>query len=91
MAVKALPPNIASSLETLALMVDDMWYMAGDKSTDINWYTKRALLASLYTSTGWWWARMESMGGKREELNRELRNVSGIWRRVVGRWKEGRE
>lgn len=52
MAVKALPPNIPSSLETLALMVDDIWYMAGDKSTDINWYTKRALLASLYTSTG---------------------------------------
>ena len=52
MAVKALPPNIPSVLETLALMVDDIWYMAGDKSTDINWYTKRALLASLYTSTG---------------------------------------
>ena len=52
MAVKALPPNIPSALETLALMVDDIWYMAGDKSVDINWYTKRALLASLYTSTG---------------------------------------
>ena len=52
MAVKALPPNIPSALETLALMVDDIWYMAGDKSTDINWYTKRGLLASLYTSTG---------------------------------------
>ena len=50
--MKALPPNIPSALETLALMVDDIWYMAGDKSTDVNWYTKRALLASLYTSTG---------------------------------------
>ena len=52
MAVKALFPNIPSAVETLALMVDDIWYMAGDKSVDINWYTKRALLATLYTSTG---------------------------------------
>jgi ubiquinone biosynthesis protein COQ9 len=52
MAVKALIPNVPSAFETLALMVDDIWYMAGDTSTDINWYTKRALLASLYTSTG---------------------------------------
>ena len=33
-------------------MVDDIWYWAGDRSTDFNWYTKRALLAGIYTSTG---------------------------------------
>lgn len=39
-------------MERLALMVDDIWYWAGDRSTDFNWYTKRALLAGIYTSTG---------------------------------------
>lgn len=52
MAVKAFPLNIPSALENLALLVDDIWYYAGDRSTDFNWYTKRALLAALYSSTG---------------------------------------
>ena len=52
MALMAYPPVLPTSLETLSLMVDDMWYCAGDKSTDANWYSKRALLAAVYTSTG---------------------------------------
>lgn len=32
-------------------MVDGIWRAAGDTSTDYNWYTKRALLAGVYTST----------------------------------------
>lgn len=52
MALKALPSNANWSLESLALMVDDMWYWAGDRSTDINWYSKRAFLAGIYSTTG---------------------------------------
>ena len=52
MALKAYPPVAPTALENLSLMVDDIWYMAGDKSTDINWYTKRGVLAAIYTSTG---------------------------------------
>ena len=52
MALKAFPANTPSALQTLALMVDDMWYWAGDRSTDFSWYTKRALLTSIYVSTG---------------------------------------
>ena len=33
-------------------MVDDIWYWAGDRSTDLTWYTKRASLAGIYTSAG---------------------------------------
>ena len=54
MALKAYPPVAPTALENLSLMVDDIWYMAGDKSTDFNWYTKRAILAAIYTSTGVW-------------------------------------
>ena len=52
MALKGFPANTPSALQTLALMVDDMWYWAGDRSTDFSWYTKRALLTSIYISTG---------------------------------------
>jgi len=35
--VMSQPPNVASSLYHLHLLVDDMWHVAGDKSTDLNW------------------------------------------------------
>ena len=54
MALKAFPSNAPTALENLGLMVDDIWYCAGDRSTDFNWYTKRALLATIYSSTGDW-------------------------------------
>ena len=52
LALKAHPSNASSSLLTFANMLDDMWYYAGDRSTDFNWYTKRGLLAAVYCSTG---------------------------------------
>jgi len=33
------------------VMVDEMWYQAGDKSIDLNWYTKRGILSGIYTAT----------------------------------------
>ena len=52
MAIKAYPNNLSSSLERFATMVDDIWYYAGDRSTDFNWYTKRGILAAVYCTTG---------------------------------------
>jgi ubiquinone biosynthesis protein COQ9 len=49
--IKSYPANIPSSIERLATMMDDVWYHAGDRSTDFNWYTKRGLLAAVYCST----------------------------------------
>uniref|UniRef100_A0A4X2LBY0 Ubiquinone biosynthesis protein n=2 Tax=Vombatus ursinus TaxID=29139 RepID=A0A4X2LBY0_VOMUR len=46
-----LPHNIPASLNLLTRMVDDMWHYAGDQSTDINWYTRRAVLAGIYNTT----------------------------------------
>ena len=45
------PPNVAGSLCQLHNLMDDMWHAAGDKSTDLNWYSKRMLLAGVYTSS----------------------------------------
>jgi len=50
-ALAASPEGIKGAVENLAQLCDDIWYFAGDKSTDTNWYTKRALLAAVYKST----------------------------------------
>ncbi|RLN26231.1 hypothetical protein BBO99_00009001 [Phytophthora kernoviae] len=51
MAVGALPENVPTTAKQLAKLSDEIWYFAGDKSTDISWYTKRAILTGIYAST----------------------------------------
>ncbi|KAG7523347.1 ubiquinone biosynthesis protein COQ9, mitochondrial [Solea senegalensis] len=51
MSILLLPHNIPDSLKHLSNMVDDIWYYAGDRSTDMNWYTKRAVLTGIYNTT----------------------------------------
>lgn len=46
-----LPHNIPSSLKLLTAMVDDIWHYAGDQSTDVSWYTRRAVLVGIYNTT----------------------------------------
>ena len=48
----SLPENVASSMGELARLVDEMWFLAGDKSVDFSWYTKRATLSAVYASSG---------------------------------------
>lgn len=52
LGIMAQPQNVPVALRQLAMMVDDIWQHAGDASTDHNWYTKRAILAGVYTATG---------------------------------------
>ncbi|KAF7731598.1 Ubiquinone biosynthesis protein coq9, mitochondrial [Apophysomyces ossiformis] len=51
LAVMARPSNIPMSLKHLGDIADDIWYYAGDRSPDMNWYTKRASLATIYSAT----------------------------------------
>jgi ubiquinone biosynthesis protein COQ9 len=48
----AVPQNAPTSVAELARLVDEIWYLAGDESVDANWYSKRATLAAVYSSTG---------------------------------------
>jgi ubiquinone biosynthesis protein COQ9 len=41
--------------ECLYRTVDAIWYAAGDTATDFNFYTKRGLLAAVYSSTLLYW------------------------------------
>lgn len=52
MAVMTFNPSYAlQSVENLLRLCDEIWYQLGDQSTDINWYSKRLILAGIYKST----------------------------------------
>ena len=45
-----IPSNNKIMKSSLYKSVDTMWYLAGDNSTDFNFYTKRLILAVLYVN-----------------------------------------
>jgi ubiquinone biosynthesis protein COQ9 len=47
----ALPLYADIGLKTLAATVDTIWRLAGDRATDWNYYSKRAILSGVYAST----------------------------------------
>ena len=51
LAIMAMPQNLARSTKRGWQTADLMWRLAGDTATDYNYYTKRAILASLYGAT----------------------------------------
>lgn len=51
MAIMAMPHNAPKSLRTGWKSADVMWRLAGDTATDYNHYTKRTILAGIYTAT----------------------------------------
>jgi ubiquinone biosynthesis protein COQ9 len=58
----AMPHNATLALRVLYRTVDAMWYAAGDTATDFNFYTKRALLAGVYSATVLYWLNDRSAG-----------------------------
>lgn len=60
----ALPFHGALAARALYRTVDAMWRAVGDISTDFNFYTKRALLAGVYTATLLFWLGDETQGTK---------------------------
>ena len=56
----ALPRNFLLSARLTYKKVDSIWYFDGDNSTDFNFYTKRGLLAGVYTSTILYWLSDQS-------------------------------
>ena len=51
LALVASPNVIPRASEQFASLIDDIWFYAGDKSTNINWYTRRATVAAVYRMT----------------------------------------
>lgn len=59
-AFLANPLHLSAGMKMLYRTVDEIWYWAGDQSTDFNFYTKRGLLAGVHTSTLLYWLADES-------------------------------
>ena len=51
----ATPGNAVLAARCTARTVDAIWFAAGDTSADFSWYTKRALLGGVYSSTLLYW------------------------------------
>ncbi|TAQ87343.1 hypothetical protein B7494_g4326 [Chlorociboria aeruginascens] len=45
------PTNIPTSIAELTSLSDEIWFLAGDTDVDVNWYTKRTILSSIYGAT----------------------------------------
>lgn len=64
MALFALPLNAADGSRALWETAGLIWETLGDNSEDVNWYTKRATLSAVYSSTVLFWLGDESPGGE---------------------------
>lgn len=80
LALLSLPFNAGLGLKLLYKTVDAMWYAAGDTSTDFNFYTKRATLAGVYSSTLLYWLNDRSPGAEQTWafLDRRIDDVMKI-------------
>jgi ubiquinone biosynthesis protein COQ9 len=61
-AARMLPSNAMAGCASLWRTVDLMWSLAGDKAEDYSYYTKRSLLAGVWTSTFLFWLEDRSEG-----------------------------
>lgn len=62
LALQLLPGQQARALRGLYGTVDAIWRAAGDTASDFNFYTKRGLLAPVYTATLLFWLDDRSAG-----------------------------
>lgn len=79
-AVFALPQNTGTAVRCLYDTVDAIWYAAGDTATDWNFFSKRALLAGVYSATALYWLddRSERTADSWAFLDRRIDDVMRI-------------
>jgi ubiquinone biosynthesis protein COQ9 len=77
----ALPTNAPLGAKCLYRTVDAIWYAAGDKTTDFSFYTKRGLLAGVYSATVLYWLNDKSEGSAQTWtfLDRRIADVMKIY------------
>ena len=79
-SLSAIPVNTKISLNILYRTCNSIWRIAGDKSTDFSFYTRRISLAAVYTSTLLFWLNDKSNNNNETEffLDRRLKDISKI-------------
>ncbi|WP_126974969.1 COQ9 family protein [Frigidibacter oleivorans] len=80
MTLFALPQNAATGSRLVWDTADAIWTALGDTAEDLNWYTKRATLAAVYSSTVLYWLGDDSEGQAATWafLDRRIDNVMQI-------------
>jgi ubiquinone biosynthesis protein COQ9 len=73
-----IPKNYKFSLKHLYCSVDQIWFLAGDNSYDFNFYSKRAILASVYTATMIHFTNNSNIDETIDILDKNLKKVSNI-------------
>jgi ubiquinone biosynthesis protein COQ9 len=75
-----LPIHAPLAARITAATVDAVWFAAGDMSADFSWYTKRGILAAVYTATLLYWLRDASDNNEDtlRFLDRRLEGVARI-------------
>ncbi|MEP2027445.1 MAG: COQ9 family protein [Paracoccaceae bacterium] len=73
----ALPYHAAEGAKVIWRTSDKIWEALGDTSDDVNWYTKRATLSAVYSSTALYWLGDDSIDHQAtwEFLDRRIENV----------------
>ena len=92
-ALSMQPWHAHYTLRSLHRTVDHIWRLAGDQSYDFNWYTKRMLLAAVYSSTLLYWLDDDSENHTRswEFLQRRINNVMHVGKHMpFGKGKKPR-
>jgi ubiquinone biosynthesis protein COQ9 len=79
-AARLLPSNGLAACGSLWRTVDLMWSAAGDDARDASYYTKRSLLAAVWSSTFLYWLedRSEGCADTWSFLERRIANVMQI-------------
>ena len=98
-ALFSLPQYAADGVKAIWGTADAIWEALGDTSDDYNWYTKRATLSGVYSSTVLYWLGDESEGHaatwdfldrriedvmRFEKLKADLREKPGLSRLMQG-------
>lgn len=87
LSVLSMPGHRGAAVRSLARTLDTIWHAAGDQSADMSWYSKRFLLAGVYSSTLLYWLKRGSGADTENFLDRQLAMVArlGGIRRRIGR------
>ncbi|KAI1105393.1 ubiquinone biosynthesis protein COQ9 [Jackrogersella minutella] len=90
LAIMAQPSHVPASLRELALLADEIYYLAGDTSVDPSWYTKRGSLSMLYASSELFMTNDRTPGynATRDFLRRRLDETTKVGSMVgsVAQW-----
>jgi len=76
----SMPFNTKIAISSVYKTVDHIWHLANDHSYDFNYYTKRVILAFIYSSTIFFWINDDSNNIKKVEifLKNQIKKTSSI-------------